>query len=101
MPRKGGNKEEIVHALHQVEGGEEVTEVCRRLGVSDHRIIVSLESGEERRLRCSASTRLPYLPRRMGLRGSPRPPDGPRRLRRGRHSLPGARLCRRGDENYR
>jgi len=35
MPRKGRNNEEIVHALHQVEGGEKVTEVCRRLGVSE------------------------------------------------------------------
>ena len=32
MPRKGRSNEEIVHALHQVEGGEKVTEVCRRLG---------------------------------------------------------------------
>ena len=35
MPRKGRRNEEIVHALHQVEGGEKVTEVCRRLGVSE------------------------------------------------------------------
>jgi putative transposase len=35
MPRKGRTNEEIVHALHQVEGGEKVTEVCRRLGVSE------------------------------------------------------------------
>ena len=35
MPRKGRSNEEIVHALHQVEGGEKVTEVCRRLGVSE------------------------------------------------------------------
>jgi len=35
MPRKGRNNKEIVAALHQVEGGEKVTEVCRRLGVSD------------------------------------------------------------------
>ena len=34
MPRKGRN-EEIVHALHQVDGGEKVAEVCRRLGVSE------------------------------------------------------------------
>jgi hypothetical protein len=32
MPRKGRSNEEIVHALHQVEGGEKVAEVCRRLG---------------------------------------------------------------------
>jgi hypothetical protein len=31
MPRKGRSNEEIIHALHQVEGGEKVTEVCRRL----------------------------------------------------------------------
>ena len=34
-PRKGRSNEEIIHALHQVEGGEKVTEVCRRLGVSE------------------------------------------------------------------
>lgn len=33
MPAMGRSNEEIVHALHQVEGGEKVTEVCRRLGV--------------------------------------------------------------------
>ena len=35
MPRKGRSNEEIVHALHQVDGGEKVAEVCRRLGVSE------------------------------------------------------------------
>ena len=35
MPRKGRSNEEIIHALHQVEGSEKVTEVCRRLGVSE------------------------------------------------------------------
>ena len=35
MPRKGRSNEEIVHALGQVESGEKVTEVCRRLGVSE------------------------------------------------------------------
>ena len=35
MPRTGRSNEEIIHALHQVEGGEKVTEVCRRLGVSE------------------------------------------------------------------
>ena len=35
MPRKGRSNEEIVHALGQVEAGEKVTEVCRRLGVSE------------------------------------------------------------------
>jgi hypothetical protein len=34
MPRKGRSTEEIVHALGQVEAGEKVAEVCRRLGVS-------------------------------------------------------------------
>jgi hypothetical protein len=33
MPRKGRSNEEIIHALHQVEGGEKVAEVCRRVGV--------------------------------------------------------------------
>ena len=35
MPRKGRSNEEIVHALGQVESGERVAEVCRRLGVSE------------------------------------------------------------------
>ena len=35
MPRKGRKNEEIVAALHQVEGGEKVTDVCRRLGISE------------------------------------------------------------------
>ena len=35
MPRKGRSNEEIVHALHQLDGGEKVAEVCRRLGVSE------------------------------------------------------------------
>lgn len=35
MPRKGRSNEEIVHALQQVEAGEKVTEICRRLGVSE------------------------------------------------------------------
>jgi putative transposase len=35
MPRKGRSNEEIVHALHQVDGGEKVAEVCRRIGVSE------------------------------------------------------------------
>jgi hypothetical protein len=30
MRRQGRSNEEIIHALHQVEGGEKVTEVCRR-----------------------------------------------------------------------
>ena len=34
MGRKGRSNE-IVHALHQVEGGEKVAEDCRRLGVSE------------------------------------------------------------------
>ena len=33
---QGRSNEEIVHALHQVEGGEKVAEVCRRLGASEH-----------------------------------------------------------------
>jgi putative transposase len=35
MPRKGHSNEEILHALHQVEAGDTVAEVCRRLGVSE------------------------------------------------------------------
>jgi putative transposase len=35
MPRTGRKNEEIVATLHQVESGEKVTGVCRRLGVSE------------------------------------------------------------------
>jgi len=35
MARKGRSNEEIVHALQRVERGEKVTEVCRRLGISE------------------------------------------------------------------
>ena len=35
MARKGRSNEEIVHALKRVESGEKVTEVCRRLGISE------------------------------------------------------------------
>jgi putative transposase len=35
MPRKGRSNEEIVRALGQVDSGEKVAEVCRRLGVSE------------------------------------------------------------------
>jgi putative transposase len=34
-PNPRNRHTEIVHALHQVEGGEKVAEVCRRLGVSE------------------------------------------------------------------
>ena len=35
MPRKGHSNEAIVTALRQVEAGEKVSDVCRRLGVSE------------------------------------------------------------------
>jgi putative transposase len=35
MPRKGHSNEAILAALRQVEAGEKVTDVCRRLGVSE------------------------------------------------------------------
>jgi putative transposase len=35
MPRKGHSNEAIVAALRQVEPGEKVPDVCRRLGVSE------------------------------------------------------------------
>jgi putative transposase len=34
-PRKGRSNEETIHSLHQVEGGDKVAEVCRRLGVTE------------------------------------------------------------------
>jgi putative transposase len=35
MPRKGHSNEAILAALRQVEAGERVPDVCRRLGVSE------------------------------------------------------------------
>ena len=35
MPRKDRTSEEIIHALHQVDGGEKVADVCRRFGVNE------------------------------------------------------------------
>jgi putative transposase len=35
MPRKGHSNEAIIAALRQVEAGEKVPDVCRRLGVSE------------------------------------------------------------------
>ena len=35
MPRKGQTEEQILQALRQVEGGEKVVEVCRKLGISE------------------------------------------------------------------
>jgi transposase-like protein len=35
MLRRGRSDEEIIHALHHVEGGETVAEVWRRLGISE------------------------------------------------------------------
>jgi putative transposase len=34
MPRKGASEKQIITALQQVEAGEKVTEVCRRMRVS-------------------------------------------------------------------
>jgi putative transposase len=34
MPKKGHTEEQILAALHQVEAGAPVAEVCRKLGVS-------------------------------------------------------------------
>ena len=36
-PRKGRSNEEIIHALHQVEGGEKIAEICCRLWASASR----------------------------------------------------------------
>ncbi len=35
MPDKRYNKEQIIYALRQVEGGRRIAEVCRELGVSE------------------------------------------------------------------
>lgn len=34
MPKKGHTEEEILGALHQVEAGAEIADVCRKMGVS-------------------------------------------------------------------
>ena len=34
MPRKGHSEEQIIGALRQYESGDKVTEICRRLSVS-------------------------------------------------------------------
>ena len=35
MPRKGHTEEQILQALREAEGGEKVTEICRKLGISE------------------------------------------------------------------
>lgn len=35
MPRKGHTEEQILQALRHVEGGEKVTEISRKLGISE------------------------------------------------------------------
>jgi putative transposase len=35
MPRKGHTEEQILQTLRQAEGGEKVTEICRKLGISE------------------------------------------------------------------
>lgn len=34
MPRKGHSEEQIIAALQQVEAGEKVKDLCRRIGIS-------------------------------------------------------------------
>jgi putative transposase len=34
MPRKGHSEEQIMYALRQAEGGKEVGDICREMGVS-------------------------------------------------------------------
>ena len=35
MPRKGPTEEQILQALRQARNGEKVTEICRKLGISE------------------------------------------------------------------
>src|SRR5439155_5828548 len=35
MPRKGHTEEEIIAALHQVDSGEKVAEICRKTAISE------------------------------------------------------------------
>jgi putative transposase len=34
MPKKGHREEQIVAVLHQVEAGERVADICRKVGIS-------------------------------------------------------------------
>jgi hypothetical protein len=80
MPRKGRTNEEIVHALHQVEGGEKVTEVWRRLGSASKRSTAGESRPRDPRQRVrrdtarmgalrgtSGSCRIPQIAGRFGL----------------------------------
>ena len=68
---RGRSNEEIVNALHQVDSGEKVAEVCRRLGVSEQRFYRSPTSDS------------PSPSERSGLGGAPAHHDGSdERLRR-------------------
>jgi putative transposase len=35
MSRKGHTEEQILQALRQAEGGEKITEICRKVGISE------------------------------------------------------------------
>ena len=35
MPRRGHTEDQILQTLRQAEGGEKVTEICRKLGISE------------------------------------------------------------------
>jgi putative transposase len=35
MPRKGHTEEQILQGMRQAESGEKVTEICRKLGISE------------------------------------------------------------------
>ena len=35
MPRKGHAEEQILQVLRQAEGGEKISEICRKLGISE------------------------------------------------------------------
>jgi len=80
MPRKGRSNEEIVHAVHQVEVGEKVTEVCRRLGVSEQTSTAGRSSSRGCACRsCASSDRYATKTasrrggRRFDARSKPRP----------------------------
>ena len=62
MPRKGRSTEEIVHALHQVEGGEKVAEVGRRLGVGEQTIATSFTDRPKNALKPRARCTLAEWP---------------------------------------
>src|SRR4051812_42981057 len=70
-----------IDALHQVEGGERVTEVCRRLGVASRR---STDPNPETGTRERWKTNDLWFPTQAGRAGQGDADDAPQRLKQRR-----------------